>query len=114
MEHFCATHDEAIGKLRADAAANEREHESFRRRLNEHDAKIEKMSDLMLAIQKQGNAIECMTNTLKEVKRSVETVENRVSQIEKEPGEKWKKIVFELVKYVVLAAAGAAIGYIIK
>lgn len=114
MEHFCATHNEEIGKLREDAAANEREHESFRRRLNEHDAKIEKMSDLMLAIQKQGNAIECMTNTLKEVKRSVETVENRVSQIEKEPGEKWKKIVFELVKYVVLAAAGAAIGYIIK
>ena len=44
----------------------------------------------------------------------METVENRVSQIEKEPGEKWKKIVFELVKYVVLTAAGAAIGYIIK
>lgn len=114
MEHFCATHDEAIGKLREDAAANEREHESFRRRLNEHDAKIEKMSDLMLAIQKQGNAIECMTRTLNEVKRSVETVENRVSQIEREPGEKWKKIVFEVIKYVVLAAAGAAIGYIIK
>lgn len=114
MEHFCATHDEAIGKLREDAAANEREHESFRRRLNEHDAKIEKMSDLMLAIQKQGNAIECMTRTLNDVKRSVETVENRVSQIEREPGEKWKKIVFEVIKYVVLAAAGAAIGYIIK
>ena len=114
MEHFCATHDEAIGKLREDAAANEREHESFRRRLKEHDQKIEKMSDLMLAIQKQGNAIECMTRTLNDVKRSVETVENRVSQIEREPGEKWKKIVFEVIKYVVLAAAGAAIGYIMK
>ena len=114
MEHFCATHNEEIAKLREDTAANEREHESFRRRLNEHDAKIEKMSDLMLAIQKQGNAIECMTRTLNDVKRSVETVENRVSQIEREPGEKWKKIVFEVIKYVVLAAAGAAIGYIIK
>lgn len=114
MEPFCATHNEEIGKLREDAAANEREHESFRRRLKEHDAKIEKMSDLMLAIQKQGNAIECMTRTLNDVKQSMENVENRVAQIEREPGEKWKKIVFEVIKYVVLAAAGAAIGYIIK
>ena len=68
----------------------------------------------MLAIQRQGDAIESMTNTLKGLKTSVDNVEKRVADIEKEPGEKWKKIVFELVKYVVLAAAGAAIGYIIK
>ena len=114
MEKFCANHDESIAKLREDAAANEREHESFRRRLHEHDEKIAEMSGLMLAIQRQGDAIESMTYTLKCLKTSVDNVEKRVADIEKEPGEKWKKIVFELAKYVVLAAAGAAIGYIIK
>lgn len=114
MEKFCANHDESIAKLREDAAANEREHESFRRRLHEHDEKISEMNGLMLAIQRQGDAIESMTTTLKGVKTSIENVEKRVSQIEKEPGEKWKKIMFEIVKYVVIAAVGAAVGIILK
>lgn len=114
MEKFCANHDESIAKLREDAAANEREHESFRRRLHEHDEKIAEMSGLMLAIQRQGDAIESMTNTLKGLKTSVDNVEKRVADIEKEPGEKWKKVAFEVVKYVVLAAVGVAVGYVVK
>lgn len=114
MEKCFMNHDEAIAKLREDAAANEREHESFRRRLHEHDEKIAEMSGLMLAIQRQGDAIESMTNTLKGLKTSVDNVEKRVADIEKEPGEKWKKVAFEVVKYVVLAAVGVAVGYVVK
>lgn len=111
---FCVMHEEAIGKLREDSAANEREHESFRRRLHEHDEKIEQMSQLMLAIQRQGDAIASMTKTLEQVKKSVDSVDNRVADLEREPGDKWKKISFEIVKYVVLAIVAAAVGYFIK
>lgn len=114
MEQMYKSHDEAISKLREDSSANKTEHDSFRRRLHEHDEKIEQMSALMLAIQKQGDAIECMTKTLNEVKTSVDKVEKRVADIEQEPADRWKKIVFEVVKYVVLAVIGVVVGYFIK
>ena len=114
MNEHCDKQDEAIAKLREDAAANEREHESFRRRLHEHDEKMNEIGGLMLAIQRQGDAIESMTSTLKGVKTSVDNVEKRVAEIENEPGEKWKKIAYEVIKYIVIAAVGAAIGAIIK
>ena len=40
--------------------------------------------------------------------------EECLESIEHEPGEKWKKITFEIVKYLVLAAVGVAAGYFIK
>ena len=46
--------------------------------------------------------------------QAVEENAKRVTEIEKEPGERWKKIGFELIKYIVLAAAGAAIGFLMK
>ena len=45
---------------------------------------------------------------------TLKNVASRVSKIEQEPGEKWKKIAFEIVKYLVLAAVGVAAGDFIK
>ena len=44
----------------------------------------------------------------------VNRMEGRVVEMEREPGERWKKIGFEMTKYIVLAAVGAAIGFILK
>ena len=81
-------------------AKNEQEHKSFRRRLDE--------------LQKQGDAIENMTRALTEVKATVENIDKRVDSIEHEPADKWKKVTFEIIKYIVIAAVGAAITIIMK
>ena len=37
-----------------------------------------------------------------------------VDAMEKEPGEKWKKVTWEVQKYVLLAVAGLLVGMILK
>ena len=44
----------------------------------------------------------------------MDKLDKRISVIEREPADKWKKLAFEIVKYIVLAAVGVAVGYIIK
>jgi hypothetical protein len=34
--------------------------------------------------------------------------------MEKEPGEKWKKVTWEILKYVLLAVVGLVVGLIVK
>ena len=41
-------------------------------------------------------------------------MDSRVAVLEKEPGEKWKKVSWEILKYVLLALAGLAMGWILK
>lgn len=101
-------------KLCEDLAAAKQEHESFRRRLDEHDVSLKQLSDMTVALTKQGNAIENMSKTLAGVKESVDGVVARVNAIEKEPGDNAKKIAFEIIKYIVLAVLGVVVGYFIK
>lgn len=104
MEKFCLMHDEDIKALREEAAANDKEHESFRRRLREHDEQINEIHQLTTAVGKLADGIA-------ETKRTVDKIDKRVEAIEKEPAEKWKKIGFEVIKAVVLAIVGAALMY---
>lgn len=97
-------HDEDIKSLREGAAANDKEHESFRRRLHEHDEQINAIHQLTVAVSKLAEGVA-------ETKRTVDKIDRRVEAIEKEPGEKWKKMAFEVVKAVVLACVGAALAY---
>lgn len=97
-----------------ETAANRMEHESFKRRLKELEEAGKERTEMLLAIQRQGDAIESMDKKMDGISASVGRVEKRVDEIEKEPADKWKKITFEIVKYVVLAAIGAAVGYFIK
>ena len=55
-----------------------------------------------------------MTRALREIKLAVEQVDQRVGKIEQEPAERWKKVTFEIIKYIVIAAVGAAVGMIVK
>lgn len=104
MEKFCIMHDEDIKTLREDMAANDKEHESFRRRLHEHDEQINAIHTLATSVEKLADA-------MNETKKTVEKIDRRVEDIEREPADKWKKISFEVVKAIVVALVGAALMY---
>lgn len=106
--------EEQLIALREEMAANNKEHEAFNRRLKEHDQKLGQLNELTVAISRLTDANVNNTKVLEQVKTSVQRLDARLANIEKEPGEKWKKITFEIVKYVVLAAVGVAAGYFIK
>lgn len=80
-------------------------------------------------MQKQADAIESMNEKIDNMSDKVDTkidgmserVENavgkldkRITEIEMEPADKWKKVSFEIVRYIVLAVVGVAVGYLIK
>lgn len=110
----CDHYHEKLEKLMQDVAVNEQEHVSFRRRLNEHDQALKIQNGILVTLQKQGDAIETISKSLGRIETSISSVKTRVEKIEAEPAEKWKKLAFEVVKYVVLAAAGVAVGMVIK
>lgn len=103
-QKFCLMHDEDIKALRADMAANDKEHESFRRRLHEHDEQINAIHQLTVSVNQLAQA-------MNDTKKTVEKIDRRVEDIEREPADKWKKIGFEIVKAVVVALVGAALMY---
>lgn len=95
-------------------ARNEQEHKSFRRRLDNLEIKQQQTDGILVTLQKQGDAIENMTRALTEVKATVENIDKRVDSIEHEPADKWKRVTFEIIKYIVIAAVGAAVAVIVK
>jgi hypothetical protein len=101
-------------KVDDQTTANKAEHESFKRRLKDLEDGGMERTEMLLAIQRQGDAIQSMDKKMDGISASVGRVEKRVDEIEKEPADKWKKISFEIVKYVVLAVVGAAVGYFLK
>ena len=94
----------------AQLASNETEHKSFRRRLEEHDALLREQNKIVVAIEKQSNAIETMNTSMGRVEKKVDSLSGRVDAMEKKPGEKWEKVTWEILKYVLLAIAGVVIG----
>lgn len=101
---------EIIGALRA----NEQEHASYNRRLHEHDEKIDKLQQTQIQLANLTNAVNNLASGIGEVKTAVQSVDKRVGELEREPADKWKKITWEIVKAVVLAAAGAGIAILTK
>jgi len=101
---------EIIGALRA----NEQEHSSYNRRLHEHDEKIEKLQQTQIQLANLTNAVNNLASGIGEVKTAVQGVDKRVAELEREPADKWKKITWEIVKAVVMAAVGAGIAILTK
>ena len=106
--------EEQYAQVKAAIASNETEHQSFKRRLDEHDASLKKQSDILIALERQSNAIERLVGSVNHVETTVGSIDKRVAVLEKEPAEKWQKIVFEVVKYLVIAAVGFAASYFLK
>ena len=97
-----------------ETAANHAEHESFKRRLKDLEEAGKERTEMLLAIQRLGDAVKNVSTKVGEIAVSVNKVEQRVDAIEDEPGDRYKKLTWEVVKYVVLAVVAAAIGYFIK
>ena len=106
--------EEQYAEVVAKLASNETEHKSFCRRLDEHDALLREQNKIVVAIEKQSNAIETMNKSMSRVESKVDSLSGRVDAMEKEPGEKWKKVSWEILKYVLLAIAGVVVGLIVK
>lgn len=102
--------EEQYAEVAAQLASNETEHKSFRRRLDEHDALLREQNKIVVAIEKQSNAIETMNTSMGRVEKKVDSLSGRVDAVEKKPGEKWEKVTWEILKYVLLAIAGVVIG----
>lgn len=98
--------EEQYAKIMANLGSNETEHKSFRRRLDEHDEALKKQNEILVIMERQSNAIEKMGGAVGRVETKVNQIDERVGKLEKEPGENWKKIVFEIIKYLVVAAVG--------
>ena len=106
--------EEQYAEVVAQLASNETEHKSFRRRLEEHDALLKEQNKIVVAIERTSNAIETMNTSMSRVEKKVDSLSGRVDAMEKEPGEKWKKVTWEILKYVLLAIAGVVVGLIVK
>ena len=101
---------EVMGALRA----NDKEHESYNRRLHEHDEAIKELQQTQIQLVNLTNAVNNLSRGIGEVKTAVQGVDKRVAELEREPADKWRKITWEIVKAVVMAAVGAGIAVIVK
>lgn len=106
--------NEHISDLMAKASANEMEHSSFRRRLDALEKSSGAQTEILLTLQKQGGAIESMGESLRTMTDRIGRIDSRLVAIEQEPADKWKRMLFEIAKYIVLAALGVAVGYLVK
>ena len=97
---------EIIGALRA----NEQEHNSYNRRLHEHDEKIDKLQQTQVQLANLTNAVNNLSTGVGELKTTVQRVDSRVAALEQEPADKWKKITWEIVKWAVIGVLAFAAG----
>lgn len=114
MDEQCRINAEHITELRERMAAADKEHESFRRRLNEHDERLSQISELTLAVQRQSDVMERVVESQHRTERSIDRVEKRVVELEREPADRWRKLAFEVVKWAVVGALGIVAGYFLN
>lgn len=101
-------------QVAAETSSNREAHASFKRRLDALEESGKRQTEILLTMQRQADAIEGLDKKMDGIATSVGNVEKRVEEIEKEPGDRWKKLAFEIVKYIVLAVVGVAAGYFIR
>lgn len=106
--------EDQYAEVMAQLASNETEHKSFRRRLEDHDALLREQNKIVVAIEKQSAAIETMNTSMGRVETKVDSLSGRVDAVEKKPGEKWEKVTWEILKYVMLALLGILVGRFIQ
>ena len=106
--------EEQYAEIRAQLASNTTEHESYNRRLREHDERLQKLSDVLVVLERLTSSIKSLTDKIGVMDDSMKAIDHRLAVIELEPATKWKSITWEIIKAVVLAVAGAGIAIIIK
>ena len=106
--------EEQYAKVMGALRANDKEHESYNRRLHEHDEAIKELQKTQIQLVNLTNAVNNLSRGIGEVKTAVQGVDKRVAELEREPADKWRKITWEIVKAVVMAVVGAGIAVIVK
>ena len=106
--------EEQYAEVKAKLASNDTEHGSFRRRLDEHDEKIEKLQQTQILLERLTNAVNNLTTGMGEVKATVQRVDTRVAALEQEPADKWKKATWKVAELLLAAIVGAIITIIAK
>ena len=114
MEERCANLQSQISQMAQNIAESRGDSRAMQHRLEELEASDRQQNGMLVTLQKQADAIDALHERLDRLAERLISVSNRVNALEKEPGENWKKIGFEIIKYIVLAAVGAAIGYLSK
>lgn len=104
--------EEQYASIRADLARNEQEHESYNRRLHEHDEAIRELQTTQIQIERLTNAVNNLSEGVRDMKTTVQRVDQRVADLEKRPLERWQKIGFEILKWAVIGALTFGAGCI--
>lgn len=108
----CRRLQEISDEVARETAANKEAHKDICRRLDSLESSSKEQTQMLVTMQKQADAIESMNGKIDAMSDSVSKIAKRVSDIEREPGDKWKKITFEIIKYVSIAAVGAALAIV--
>ena len=118
QNQVCADNCRRINELEktvaTETAKNAAEHKACNRRIDDLEEASKQQNGILITLQKQADAIETMNTKIDGMCTAVGDISNRIDIIEKEPADKWKKISFEIIKYVVIAAVGVAVGVILK
>lgn len=101
---------EVMGALRA----NDKEHESYSRRLHEHDEAIKELQQTQIQLANLTNAVNNLATGIGEIKTAVQGVNKRVADLEHEPADKWKKASWKVIELILAAAIGFLISYLSK
>lgn len=101
---------EIMGALRA----NDKEHESYNRRLHEHDEAIKELQQTQIQLANLTNAVNNLATGIGEIKTAVQGVDKRVADLEHEPADKWKKASWKVIELILAAAIGFLISYLSK
>ena len=106
--------EEQYATVLAKLASNDTEHGSFRRRLDEHDEALKKQNDILVILERQSNNIERLTGSMNRMEASMGSMDKRLGTIEQEPADKWRKVTWEIIKAVLLAAVGFGLSFFAK
>lgn len=101
-------------ELRESASSNAQAHVEFERRLADLENYREYERKTLLTMQDIKNDTQNLIKQFDKLEKKMDSLSERVDALEREPATNWKKMGFEVLKYVILAAVGATLGYLIK
>lgn len=115
---ICAENCSRLNKVERTVAEktgeNTAAHQAIEHRLDTLEESMKEQNGILVTLQKQADAIESMNGKIDDVADSIKGVVTRIDKIEHEPGERWKTVTLEVIKYIVTAAIGAGVGILIK
>ena len=106
--------EEQYAEIKGQLMANTKEHESYNRRLQDHDEHLAKLDQTYIILERLTNSVNSLNSSVSDMKTTLQSVDRRVSQIEQEPADKWKRLTWKVVELIIAAVVGAAIAVFIK